>query len=444
MIAALVFSILVLIFLILKVKMHASIALFITSILVGVLTNMSLTDLVSAMEKGLGGLLAFLVPIMGFGVILGKMLEDSGGADRLASTVLNKMGNHRASWVMMIIGFTIGIPLFSDVGFLLLVPLVAAMAKKGNMPRLQIGIPLMLSLQIIHCLIPPHPAATAVSTLLGADIGITILCGILVGLPCAVAGTMFINFLCKYRLVDAAIKVEEDLDQDVIDEKEKRELPAFGITLFTIMLPLLIMVAKTVLEAILPEGHSLLPLISFLGNPMIALLIAIIFAFWSLGLARGRSLNDLGQLTDSAYSQIAGIMLILAAGGALNGVIIASGVGESLSSVLYSLPISPIILAWLLAGILHFSIGSATVAMISTAGIIHPMIQTHPELNPVVMTLAIGCGVIGFVQFTSPMLWYVKEYLNITLSDTIKGLSGGFMLASVLGLCLTLLISTVI
>ncbi|MNR14534.1 DsdX permease [compost metagenome] len=200
------------------------------------------------------------------------------------------------------------------------------------------------------------------------------------------------------------------------------------------------MVCKTLLSALLPATSQYRPLVEFIGNPFMALLISVCFAFWSLGLARGKSFNDLAMLTSDSYRQIANVMLIIACGGAFNAVITASGIGQVLGQTLAGLPVSPIVLAWLLTGALHFAVGSATVAMLGASGVILPMLQANPELNPVAMTIAIGSGAIGFVQLTDSLIWLGKEYLGLSLVDAVKSISGATMIASIIGLCGALLV----
>lgn len=439
LIVLLLLAIGLLVFLIVRFKTHASIALILASVALALASGMPLEKLVSTVEGGIGNTLAFLALIMGFGAVLGKMLDDSGGAERIARTLLQKAGTHYAPWVMAVIGFVVGIPVFSDVGFLLMVPLVAVVAKNAGMSRMKVGVPLLVSLHVIHCIVPPHPAATAVTTVLGADIGTVILVGILIALPCALVGPLYIGFLTKRE--KPAVASLDGSQRGELAARPDSELPGFGIALFTILLPLFIMVCRTVLLATLAATSPYRPLIEFLGNPFTALLISVCFAYWSLGLARGKSFNDLAQLTSNSYRQIANVMLIIACGGAFNAVISASGIGQVLGETLSSLPVSPIILAWLLTGALHFAVGSATVAMLGASGVILPMLQTNPHLSPVAMTIAIGSGAIGFVQLTDSLIWLGKEYLGLSLKDAIKSISGATMIASVIGLCGALIVN---
>ena len=430
LICILVLAIGLIVFLILKCKVHAFIALALAAGFAGVATGMPLQSIAGSIEKGVGGTLGFLALIIGFGSVLGKMLETSGGAQRIAQTLLAKLGKQNATWAMMFVGFIAGIPVFVEVGFVLLVPLVYVVAKDAGLSKMQVGVPLALALMVVHCIVPPHPAAMAICATLGADVGKVIVFGLLVGLPCAIAGgPLFVRFAMGKS--SAALENNSTQSDNALSQTD---LPGFGITLFTILLPLLIMVGKTILVLLLPKDAALVPFILFMGNPITALLISVFFAYYSLGLSRGRSMSDLLSLTEKSFSPIAGVLLIIGAGGAFNGILIDSGIGKSLATILSTLSISPIFLAWLIAGILHFAVGSATVAMISAAGIVLPMAELNPHLSREVLAIAIGAGAIGWTQVTDSLFWIVKEYLGLSLTETIRNYTVPTTIASVVGL----------
>lgn len=460
LIAVLIAAIILIVVLIVKVRLHPALSLTIAAFAVGVVTGTPLEDLADTVENGVGGTLGFLALIIGFGAILGKLLEVSGGAERIASTLLDKLGRKRATWVMMVIGFIAGIPVFVEVGFVLLVPLVFVVAREAKIPPIKIAIPLGVALMVVHCIVPPHPAATAIAGMLGADIGKVIILGLLVGLPCAiVGGPLFSRFGMRSEKVLATTATGEFLKKNESgsdsnefsatnarpgseDSTPSKPLPGFGITLFTIMLPLLIMVARTILLAVISDGNGAIPLIEFIGNPITALLVSVFVAYWTLGLRRGSSMEKLLDLTDSSFGPIAGILLIIGAGGAFNEVLITSGIGDGIADALSKLPVSPIILAWLIALLLHFAVGSATVAMISAAGIVLPMLAANPGISPEVMAIAIGAGAIGLTQVTDSLFWLIKEFLGMTVQQTLRTLTLATTCASVVGLLGTLLIST--
>lgn len=431
-------SIALLIFLILKVKIHTFVALIATCAYAGIATGMPLPQIVVSIEKGMGGTLGFLATVIGFGTILGKMLEVSGGAERLARTLLEKMGEQRAPWVMAIVGFIAGIPVFFEVGFVLLFPLIFVVARQAKMSLLTVGIPLAVSLMVVHCMVPPHPAAFAVTVTLGADVGRVIGYALLVGIPTAIiAGPIWTKFISKHT-AGASTEVA------VKDPTPIEELPGFGITLFTILLPLLIMVGKTISVLFLAKDSAILPLVTFLGDPITALFISVFVSYYTLGLTRGKSMKDLLSLTEQCFGPIAGILLIIGSGGAFNQILLDSGLGKELSNVLMVLNMNPIILAWLIAWILHFAIGSATVAMISSAGMVLPMLSAYPGLSPELIVLAIGSGAIGWCHVNDSAFWVAKEFLGLSLPDMFKSFTAGCLIASFVSLGTILLLSVIV
>ncbi|MFJ5624875.1 gluconate:H+ symporter [Peribacillus loiseleuriae] len=422
-------SIVLLIFLILKLKIHPFISLVLAGIFVGFTTGMPLPKIVTSIENGVGGTLGSLAIIIGFGTILGKMLEVSGGAERVARTMLETMGEHRAPWVMTLVGLIAGIPVFFEVGFVLLFPLIFIVARQAKMSPLRVGIPLAISLMIVHGMVPPHPAAFAITTIMKADVGKVILYALLIGTPTAIiAGPIWAKFIsskCSTGVIN-----ELEVKASTPDEK----LPGFGITLFTILLPLLIMVAKTISVLYLTKDSMSYNLVTFLGNPITALLISVFVAYSTLGLSRGLKMKDLLSLTEEGFRSIAGILLIIGGGGAFNALLIDSGLGTELSNIMTSLNMNPIILAWLVASILHLAIGSVTVAMLSAAGIVAPLMAVYPQLSPEIVVLAIGAGAIGWCHVNDSAFWIVKELFGLSLPDAFKSFTAATLIASVVAL----------
>lgn len=430
-------AIILIVFLIVKVRVHAFLALTAASFVVGIGSGMPLAQIASSYEKGVGGTLGFLATIIGLGGILGKLLEESGGAERIAQTLLSALGKERASWAMMLVGFIAGIPVFFEVGFVLLIPLIYVVAKETRINLLYLGVPLAVSLMAVHCMLPPHPAAMAITGLLGADVGKVIVYGLIIALPTAIiAGPLWIKLVCKSEAPDTQ---QAFLDEHC-DDSATRDLPGLGLTLLTILLPLLLMVGKS-FAAGLPHDSVLLSIVSFLGTPLIALSIAVMFAYWALGLRRGLSMPDLLVHTQKSFPPLAGILLIIGAGGAFNGILVDSGVGEALSGSLTQLNMNPIVLAWLVAGLMHFAVGSATVAMMSAAGMVMPMLSAHPTVSKEIICIAIGAGAIGWTHVTDSAFWVVKEYLGVSLADALKKFTSATVLASLIALGLTLLLA---
>ncbi len=432
-------SILLIVVLISKFRVHPFLALIAASLVVGIGTGMTPPAIVSAFEQGMGSTLGFLAGIIGLGSILGKLLEESGGAKRIATTLLGALGEKNAAWAMMLIGFIAGIPVFFEVGFVLLVPLIYVVARQTRINMLCLGVPLATSLMVVHCILPPHPAATAITGMLNADIGKVILYGLIVGLPTAIiAGPLWVRLTCNRLAPAAQAHFLAERGDPVIDEGR---VPSFAVAMISVLLPLALMVGKTLAAPLLTEGSLAREWMAFIGNPLIALTLSICFAYWSLGLRRGVSMADLLSLTHRCFPPLAGIMLVIGAGGAFNDMLVGSGIGKAIADVLGQSQINPIILAWLIAGLMHFSVGSATVAMISTAGMVLPLLAQHPEYSPEILVIAIGAGAIGWTHVTDSAFWVVKEYLGISLSEALKKFTGATVLASFAALLFTLILS---
>ena len=442
LIAILLISIALIVLLIIKFKMHASMALLLAAFFVAVATGIDLSTIGDILENGVGGTLGFLTLIIGFGAVLGKLLEVSGGAERLATTMVNAIGKQRATIVMALLGLICGIPVFVEVGFVLLVPLVFVVAREAGISRIKVGVPLATSLMVVHCILPPHPAATAIAGTLGADIGTVILCGLCIAIPSVlIGGPLYAHFALPN---DYGSETEDEVSGAAMQQRNAKDLPGFGITLFTVLLPLIIMVTRTIATRTLDEDLLVTKIIDLVGNPITALLISVFFAYFSLGISRGMKLDQLQGLTDGSFVPIGGILLIIGAGGAFNQTLTESGVAPALADALSTLPVSPIILAWVIALVLHFAVGSATVAMISAAGIVMPMLETNPDLSPVVLALAIGAGAIGLTHVTDSLFWMVKEYLHMTVPQALKTLTVSTTITSVVALCGTLIVSMIL
>jgi len=419
-------AIALIVFLIMRVRLSAFVALTISGLMLGILSGMPLEKIAASFQAGMGNTLGFLATVLGLGTILGRMLEVSGGAQRLAKTLIKAFGERNAHWAMMFVAFICGIPVFFQVGFVLLIPVMFSIAIQTKMSLIKIGIPVVAGLIVVHGLVPPHPAALAIVGTLKADVGATIIYSLLIGLPATIiAGPIFGNIISKYVKANPP----EQLFKSELIPDEK--LPGFTTTLFTILLPMIIMVIKTIAELVLPKGALFLPLISFLGNPITALLISVVFSYFTLGFSRGLKKEDILKITDGCFGPVAGILLVIGAGGAFNQVLQDSGIGKALGGVLTSLHMNPILLAWIIALIMRFAVGSTTVAMVTAAGIILPMMPSFPNLNPSLLCVAIGAGGVGLSHVNDSGFWIVKEYFGMSVQDTFKTWTLSTTIASV-------------
>ena len=420
-------------------KIHAFVSLTAASLFLALTHNMELAKIVVAFEGGLGKTLGFLAPILALGAILGKLMEVSGAAERLARTLINILGQSKAHWAMMVVGYICGIPVFLQVGIILLTPLMFSIVKESKLPLIQVGMALVVALTTVHCIVPPHPAAMAVTDLLKADVGKVIFFGLLVGLPAAsVAGPIYGKFIASRLPAVPLTGVYANTEP-----RKESELPPFGSSLLVMLLPLLLMIAKTVVELTIDKQNppAYMPYVNFIGTPMIALFISAVVAYIVFGLKRGFNWDQLGRFSEQGMAPLASIMLVIGAAGALNQIITDRGVGIVLKQVLTSIQISPLILAWIIAIALRFALGSATVSMMTAAGLILPVLSSNPGIDPALMAIVIGAGATGASHVTDSGFWFVKESLGIPMGSMYATYTAGTTIASVLGLFGTLLLS---
>ncbi|MGE6265839.1 D-serine transporter DsdX [Aeromonas media] len=434
-------SIILIVFTIVKGKVHPFLALLLASFYVGTMMGMNPVKMVNAMEEGIGGTLGFLAAVIGLGTILGKVMEVSGAAERIG-LALQKCRWLSPQVIMVLVGLVCGITLFVEVGVVLLIPLAFSIARKTKTSLLTLAIPLCTALMAVHCIVPPHPAALYVTNQLGADIGSVIVYGLAVGLFASlVGGPLFLKLLGKrvpFKEVPAAFAD--------IKARDEASLPTLSASLFTVLLPILLMLAKTVAELNMDHASHLYTVLEFIGNPITAMFIAAFTAYYVLGIRQRMNMKMEGLLdkTEECFSSIANILLIIGAGGAFNGVLKASGLGDSLATILSQLDMHPILLAWLVAIVLHAAVGSATVAMMGATAIVSPIMVHYPNISPEIMTLAIGSGAIGCTMVTDSLFWLVKQYCGATLNETLKYYTSATFVASLMALAGTFLLSYIV
>ncbi|HGA2978890.1 TPA: D-serine transporter DsdX [Klebsiella aerogenes] len=427
-------SIVLIVLTIVKLKFHPFLALLLASFFVGAMMGMGPLDMVNAIESGIGGTLGFLAAVIGLGTILGKMMEVSGAAERIG-LALQRCRWLSADVIMVLVGLICGITLFVEVGVVLLIPLAFSIAKKTNTSLLKLAIPLCTALMAVHCVVPPHPAALFVANKLGADIGTVIVYGLLVGLIASlVGGPLFLKLLGN-RLPFKPVPTEFSN----LEVREESTLPSLGATLFTVLLPIGLMLVKTVAELNMTNM-----LLEFIGNPITAMFIAVFVAYYILGIRRQMGMGVLLTHTENGFGSIANILLIIGAGGAFNAILKSSGLADSLAVILSNLHMHPILLAWLVALILHAAVGSATVAMMGATAIVAPMLPLYPGVSPEIIAIAIGSGAIGCTIVTDSLFWLVKQYCGASLSETFKYYTTATFIASLLALAATFLLSFII
>ncbi|EJD8498780.1 gluconate permease [Staphylococcus pseudintermedius] len=437
-------AIIVLLILIMKLQLNTFVALVITAMVTGILLGMPFDKIVATIETGMGGTLGHIALIFGLGAMLGKLLADGGGATQIADTLIAKLGKKYVQWAMVIASFIIGIALFFEVGLVLLIPLVFTIAKRMNVSQLKIGMPMVTALSVTHGFLPPHPGPVVIAKELGANIGEVLLYGFIVAIPVTIiAGPVFAKI--APRLTPTAFQREDDISSLGATKSFKdEELPSFGLSTFTALLPVLLMLFATLWQLI--SGHegkahnTLESMIYFIGSAGTAMLIAVVFAVFSMGIRRGIPTKQVMNTLTQAIYPIGMMLLIIGAGGAFKQVLIDGGVGGAIEKIFTDVNISPILLAWLVAAILRLALGSATVAAISTTGIVLPLLQTA-DVNLALVALAIGAGSIFCSHVNDAGFWMFKEYFGLTVKETFLTWSLIETIISVSGLVFVLFIS---
>jgi Gnt-I system high-affinity gluconate transporter len=354
-----------------------------------------------------------LVLILGFGAMLGKLVADSGAAQRITSKLVSSFGKKNIQWAVVIAGFIVGIPMFYSVGFVILVPLIFTVAASTGLPLLYVGLPMLASLSVTHGFLPPHPAPTGIATIFNASIGKTLLYGIIVAIPAIIiAGPLFARTIKNIK----ATPLKEFYNPVVLKDEE---MPGMGISIFTALLPVILIGVSTILNFILPHDFPAKNIILFLGNPVIAMLIAVLVAIYTLGLNRGKSMDQVMDSISSAVTGITMVLLIIAGSGALKQILIDSGVSQFIAESLKDSSISPLILAWLIATAIRVSVGSATVAGLTAAGIVFPLVS-ETGVSPELMVLAIGSGSLMLSHVNDSGFWLFKEYFNLSIKETLS------------------------
>ncbi len=409
----LIASILLLLILISALKLNAFIALIVASFFVGIAKAMPFADIINAVQTGIGTTLGSLILIIALGVILGNILSDTGAAQRISSVMIQTFGIKHIKWAMMITGFVVGISMFYNAGFIILIPMVFALAKTTKQPIIYLGIAMASALSVTHGFLPPHPGPTAIAVIFKADIGRTLIYGLVVALPALLfAGIVFPEFTKK---------IIANPPKGLFEAKTftEAEMPSFGISLLTALIPVVFMALATMSQFLLAADAPLRHFLEFLGNPTCSMLLAVGFAIVSLGILRGRKMKDMMDKSNIALSSATMIILIIAAGGAFKQVLIDSGIGTDLAALFEQSTLSPLFLGWLIATIIRIALGSATVAGLTAAGIVQPLVASS-GVSPELMVLSIGAGSLMCSHVNDTGFWMFKEYFGLSLKDTFK------------------------
>lgn len=427
-------GILVLFFLIVKVKLNSFLSLLIVAGFVGFAEGLPVGQIIPTIEKGLGGTLGGLAIVVSFGAMLGKLMAESGGAQRIATTLIQVFGRQKVKWAVCLTGFIVGIALFYEIGFVLLIPLVFTIAASAEIPLLDVGIPMAAALSVTHGFLPPHPGPTAISVIYNADIGLTLVYGAIIAIPTAiVAGPLFCN-----TTKDLHPSIPEGMYNPKVFKDE--EMPGFGVSICTALVPVVLMAASAIAKLTLPKEASLYQVITFMGTPDMALTIAVTIALYTFGISRGKTIPELMKIVESAVVTIAMILLIVGGGGALKQILIDSGVGKYIGTLAAGSNLSPLLMAWLVAAVIRIACGSATVAALTAGGIAAPIVAVT-GVSPELMVLATGAGSLILSPPNDPGFWLFKEFFGLTVKETVRTWCALETIISVMGLLGVLAIS---
>ncbi|MFK4427276.1 gluconate permease GntP [Bacillus sp. RC51] len=394
-------------------KWHAFISLTVASLFLAIMSGLNLTKIVTAYETGVGSVLGHLVGILALGTILGKMMSDSGAGMQVADFFIRFFGVKKLPWAMLFAGFVIGIPVFFEVGIVILLPLVISIRKTTKQNILLIALPVIAGLSIVHGLVPPHPGAMTAIGIYNANLGKVLLYSLIIALPTSIiAGPIFAKWVHK-RVIP------ENEPELVRVTTVSTDLPSRKASFFIILLPVVLMILSVVAPYIsLPK--KITEFLVFVGSPVIALLISCFAAFYLLGIKQGINKKMIKKLTDESLLPVGSIILIIGAGGGFKQILIESGVGTAIAQMAEHISLSPIVLAFMVAGLIRIATGSATVALTTAAGIVSPVIQHMSGVNLELLVIATGAGSLMFSHVNDAGFWLVKEYLGLTVKETFK------------------------
>lgn len=433
LIAALI-SVIGLIVLVAVVKLNPVITLFVTALALAVVTGMPMTQVIRSFEVGVGGVLGHIAIIVALGTMLGKMMAESGASDRIAYTLIRAFGEKNVPWAMMTIALIVGLPAFFEVGFVLLVPILFTVARRTNTSLVLAGIPMVAGLSVVHGLVPPHPAAMLAVTAYGANVGRTIFYALIVGIPTAIlAGPLYAKLIAPHIVLPE----ENPMADELAGHDESRKLPGFGLSVLTIVLPVMLMLAGSWADLFFPPGSTANSAIRLVGNDDMALLIGAVFSFITLGTMRGFSRETILRFSTECLAPTAAITLLIGAGGGFGRVLQDCGVSNAIMSVALGAHVPLLLLAWLLAALIRLATGSSTVAMSTAASIVAPIALHSAGVHPELLAIATGAGALIFSHVNDGGFWLVKEYYNMSVGQTMKTWSVSETIVAFAGLFFT-------
>ena len=422
-----------LVLLITQYKVNAFLAFLLISIIAGLLLGIDAGQITRSIQTGIGDMLGSLVIVIVGGAMLGKLVAESGGAQRIASGMMYLFGERYIQWALMATGFIIGIPLFYNVGFVLVVPLIFSVVYRYKFPAVYIGLPMLASLSVTHGFLPPHPSPSYLVAQFGADMGQTLLYGIMVAIPTIIiAGPLFSRTVKRIQTELPKTFIPTDVAED--------KLPGLWNSVISSLLPVILLATSTIVAPYVPSKGFFHKAFIFLSNPDIVLLISLAVATCTLGLRMGMGMKRIMDIYGDAVKDVAMILLIMGGAGALKQVLIDSGVSDEIGVMLTGVDVHPLILGWFIACVIRVCVGSATVAGLTAAGIIMP-VMGRPDVNPNLMVLAIGAGSLMFSHVNDGGFWLFKEYFNLSIKDTLKSWSVMETIVAVVGIVAVMILN---
>ncbi len=428
--------IVILILLITQFKINPFLAFLIVSIIAGIWLGMDLLTVIQSVKNGMGSLLGGLVIVIVTGAMLGKLVAESGAAQKITEELMKKFGTRYIQWALMITGFIIGIPLFYNVGFVLVVPLIFSVAYRFKLPAVYLGIPMLASLSVTHGFLPPHPSPTALVAQLNADLGRTLQYGFLVAIPCVIiAGPIFSRTLKNINAKPLEIFRGSTLPSN--------ELPSLANSVFSALLPVILLGGTSLFKPLIPASGTFSEILRFISDENIVMMLALAVSTYTLGLSMKMPMTKVMGIYSDSVKDVAMILLIIAGAGALKQILVDSKVSEEIAAALIHLNMPPLIMAWLVAAAIRLSIGSASVAGLTAAAILAPTMSNY-DVDPSLMVLAAGAGSLLFSHVNDSGFWMFKEYFNVSIKDTIRSWSVMETIVSVVGLVCILLLNMVV
>jgi Gnt-I system high-affinity gluconate transporter len=417
-------------------KINAFLAFLVVAIATGLMLGIPLTKITQSVQKGIGDTLGSLVIVIALGAMLGKLVAESGAAQKITNVLMKAFGPAKIQWALMITGFIVGIPLFYNVGFVLLIPLIFSAVYQLKMPAVYVGVPMLAALSVTHGFLPPHPAPTALVGQFNANMGLTLVYGFMVAIPAIIlAGPVFAKTL-KHITAEPI----RTFQKDPIPESE---LPSAAMSFTASLLPVIMLAATTIIPVVFELDGGSKGLLQFISEPSIVMLIALIFATFALGIRPYRNMTQVMNIYVDAVKDVSIILLIVSGAGALKQIFTDSGVSNDIAMMLKGISMNPLILGWLISATIRVAMGSATVAGLTTAGIIAPVIA-GTNVDPNLMVLSIGAGSLMFSHVNDSGFWMFKEYFNLTIRQTIRSWSLMETIVAVVGLAGVLLLDLII